>query len=161
MLGFNVMGWWPTGGWLFAILDPCGLSFCIESICCEWRWRSQLLWRVFFTSAVVAVVVRTAMRWCGNGNCGHFGSGGFIIWDISGWVILIKLQLSSQGGKGAPDSGLRGKVECCLDVFKVISSAPQAISCWWLPLLGIAGVKMTIHFMSFCLWQCLVLLEDY
>lgn len=37
----------------------------------------------FFTSAVVAVVVRTAMGWCKSGKCGHFGSGGFIIWDIS------------------------------------------------------------------------------
>ncbi|RDY01196.1 Chloride channel protein CLC-d, partial [Mucuna pruriens] len=46
-------------------------------------WRSQLMWRVFFTSAVVAVVVRTAMGWCKSGKCGHFGSGGFIIWDIS------------------------------------------------------------------------------
>lgn len=42
------------------------------------------MWRVFFTSAVVAVVVRSAMGWCKSGNCGHFGSGGFIIWDISG-----------------------------------------------------------------------------
>jgi chloride channel 7 len=59
-----------------------GVLFALEEVT-SW-WRSQLLWRVFFTSAVVAVVVRTAMRWCGNGNCGHFGSGGFIIWDISG-----------------------------------------------------------------------------
>lgn len=42
------------------------------------------MWRVFFTSAVVAVVVRSAMNWCKSGKCGHFGSGGFIIWDISG-----------------------------------------------------------------------------
>lgn len=42
------------------------------------------MWRVFFTSAVVAVVVRVAMGWCKSGNCGHFGAGGFIIWDISG-----------------------------------------------------------------------------
>lgn len=42
------------------------------------------MWRVFFTSAVVAVVVRSVMGWCKSGNCGHFGSGGFIIWDISG-----------------------------------------------------------------------------
>ena len=41
------------------------------------------MWRVFFTSAVVAVVVRAAMGWCKSGKCGHFGSGGFIIWDIS------------------------------------------------------------------------------
>ncbi|RYR62410.1 hypothetical protein Ahy_A04g019962 isoform A [Arachis hypogaea] len=45
-------------------------------------WRNQLMWRVFFTSAIVAVVVRTAMGWCKNGNCGYFGSGRFIIWDI-------------------------------------------------------------------------------
>lgn len=41
------------------------------------------MWRVFFTSAVVAVVVRSAMAWCRSGKCGHFGAGGFIIWDIS------------------------------------------------------------------------------
>jgi len=41
------------------------------------------MWRVFFTSAIVAVVVRTAMGWCKSGKCGHFGSGGFIIWDVS------------------------------------------------------------------------------
>lgn len=41
------------------------------------------MWRVFFTSAIVAVVVRTAMGWCKSGICGHFGTGGFIIWDVS------------------------------------------------------------------------------
>ena len=50
------------------------------------------MWRVFFTSAVVAVVVRSAMGWCKNGNCGHFGSGGFIIWDISGSVVIPFLE---------------------------------------------------------------------
>ncbi|KAL1317012.1 hypothetical protein AAHE18_15G105900 [Arachis hypogaea] len=58
-----------------------GVLFALEEVT-SW-WRSQLMWRVFFTSAIVAVVVRTAMGWCKNGNCGHFGSGGFIIWDIS------------------------------------------------------------------------------
>ena len=47
------------------------------------------MWRVFFTSAVVAVVVRSAMGWCGSGKCGHFGSGGFVIWDISGYVLCL------------------------------------------------------------------------
>ncbi|KAG6757494.1 hypothetical protein POTOM_037806 [Populus tomentosa] len=56
-----------------------GVLFALEEVT-SW-WRSQLMWRVFFTSAVVAVVVRTAMGWCKSGNCGHFGSGGFIIWD--------------------------------------------------------------------------------
>ncbi|XP_020104381.1 chloride channel protein CLC-d isoform X1 [Ananas comosus] len=59
-----------------------GVLFALEEVT-SW-WRSQLMWRVFFTSAVVAVVVRSAMSWCKSGKCGHFGSGGFIIWDISG-----------------------------------------------------------------------------
>ncbi|CAH9136647.1 unnamed protein product [Cuscuta epithymum] len=59
-----------------------GVLFALEEVT-SW-WRSQLMWRVFFTSAVVAVVVRSAMGWCKSGKCGHFGSGGFIIWDISG-----------------------------------------------------------------------------
>ncbi|XP_057485770.1 chloride channel protein CLC-d-like isoform X1 [Actinidia eriantha] len=59
-----------------------GVLFALEEVT-SW-WRSQLMWRVFFTSAIVAVVVRTAMGWCKSGKCGHFGSGGFIIWDVSG-----------------------------------------------------------------------------
>ncbi|KAJ6806239.1 chloride channel protein CLC-d isoform X3 [Iris pallida] len=57
-----------------------GVLFALEEVT-SW-WRSQLMWRVFFTSAVVAVVVRSAMGWCKSGKCGHFGSGGFIIWEI-------------------------------------------------------------------------------
>lgn len=53
------------------------------------------MWRVFFTSAIVAVVVRSAMNWCKSGKCGHFGSGGFIIWDISELVLKICLFLIS------------------------------------------------------------------
>ena len=49
------------------------------------------MWRVFFTSAIVAVVVRTSMGWCKSGKCGHFGSGGFIIWDISELRSLLEL----------------------------------------------------------------------
>ncbi|KAK1380084.1 Chloride channel protein [Heracleum sosnowskyi] len=58
-----------------------GVLFALEEVT-SW-WRSQLMWRVFFTSAIVALVVRTAMGWCKSGKCGHFGSGGFIIWDVS------------------------------------------------------------------------------
>ncbi|CAI9118521.1 OLC1v1020104C1 [Oldenlandia corymbosa var. corymbosa] len=58
-----------------------GVLFALEEVT-SW-WRSQLMWRVFFTSAIVAVVVRIAMGWCRSGKCGHFGSGGFIIWDVS------------------------------------------------------------------------------
>ncbi|URE29195.1 chloride channel [Musa troglodytarum] len=67
--------------------DLLGLLLLFELLLVEYsllwkKWRSQLMWRVFFTSAVVAVVVRSAMSWCKSGKCGHFGSGGFIIWDI-------------------------------------------------------------------------------
>ncbi|PRQ25725.1 putative chloride channel, voltage gated [Rosa chinensis] len=58
-----------------------GVLFALEEVT-RW-WRSQLMWCVFFTYAIVAVVVHTALRWCNSGKCGHFGLGGFIIWDIS------------------------------------------------------------------------------
>ncbi len=48
------------------------------------RWRGPLLWRAFFTTAVVAVVIRTGIVWCKHGNCGLSGEGGLIIFDISG-----------------------------------------------------------------------------
>ncbi|XP_024361602.1 chloride channel protein CLC-d [Physcomitrium patens] len=80
-----------------------GVLFALEEVT-SW-WRSQLLWRVFFTSAVVAIVVRTAMGWCKNGKCGHFSSGGFIIWDISGgqddysfYELLPMAMLGAIGG---------------------------------------------------------------
>eukprot|EP00897_Mesotaenium_endlicherianum_P000758 jgi/Mesen1/10683/ME000009S10476 len=59
-----------------------GVLFALEEVT-SW-WRSQLMWRVFFTSAIVTVVLRGLMRWCSAGTCGHFSSGGFIIWDVHG-----------------------------------------------------------------------------
>ncbi|KAK6146080.1 hypothetical protein DH2020_019949 [Rehmannia glutinosa] len=64
-----------------------GVLFALEEVT-SW-WRSQLMWRVFFTSAIVAVVVRTAMGWCKSGKCGHFGSGVFA-------CILTKILFSGQ-----------------------------------------------------------------
>ncbi|KAL2474056.1 Chloride channel protein [Forsythia ovata] len=58
-----------------------GVLFALEEVT-SW-WMSQLMWRIFLTSAIVAVVARTSMGWCKSGKCGYFGSGGFIIWDIS------------------------------------------------------------------------------
>ncbi len=51
---------------------------------CDDRWRGPLLWRAFFTTAVVAVIMRTGIVWCEHGHCGLSGEGGFIIFDISG-----------------------------------------------------------------------------
>ncbi|CAI7934629.1 unnamed protein product, partial [Closterium sp. NIES-54] len=68
-------------------------------------WRPQLMWRVFFTSAVVAVVLKACMRWCASGECGKFASGGFIIWDVHGgasefysYQLLPMTMLGLMGG---------------------------------------------------------------
>lgn len=51
-----------------------------------YRWRSALLWRAFFTTAVVAVVLRTLIEFCRSGKCGLFGQGGLIMFDLSSTV---------------------------------------------------------------------------
>ncbi|KAK9146738.1 hypothetical protein Sjap_006641 [Stephania japonica] len=61
----------PVGGVLFALEEAA-----------SW-WRSALLWRTFFTTAVVAVVLRALIRFCRSGNCGLFGKGGLIMFDVS------------------------------------------------------------------------------
>lgn len=50
--------------------------------CCP-RWRSALLWRTFFTTAVVAIVLRAFIQFCNTGKCGLFGEGGLIMYDVS------------------------------------------------------------------------------
>eukprot|EP00241_Pyramimonas_parkeae_P016914 CAMPEP_0114281078 /NCGR_PEP_ID=MMETSP0059-20121206/2786_1 /TAXON_ID=36894 /ORGANISM="Pyramimonas parkeae, Strain CCMP726" /LENGTH=755 /DNA_ID=CAMNT_0001401535 /DNA_START=189 /DNA_END=2456 /DNA_ORIENTATION=- len=61
----------PVGGVLFALEEAT-----------SW-WSNQLLWRSFFTTAVVSVVVRTTMKMCGGKQCGYFGEvGGFIIFEM-------------------------------------------------------------------------------
>lgn len=47
------------------------------------RWRSALLWRTFFTTAVVAVVLRSFIEFCRGGECGLFGEGGLIMFNIN------------------------------------------------------------------------------
>lgn len=46
------------------------------------RWRSALLWRAFFTTAVVAIVLRALIDVCLSGKCGLFGTGGLIMFDV-------------------------------------------------------------------------------
>jgi chloride channel 7 len=46
------------------------------------RWRSALLWRSFFTTAVVAIVLRAGIQFCSTGKCGLFGEGGLILYDV-------------------------------------------------------------------------------
>ncbi|KAG8046976.1 hypothetical protein GUJ93_ZPchr0008g12306 [Zizania palustris] len=58
-----------------------GVLFALESLS-SW-WRSALIWRSFFTTAVVAVVLRLFIELCGSGKCGLFGKGGLIMYDVS------------------------------------------------------------------------------
>jgi chloride channel 7 len=59
-----------------------GVLFALEEVT-SW-WRGPLLWRAFFTSAVVAVILRTGISWCKQGHCGLAGEGGLIMFDVSG-----------------------------------------------------------------------------
>ncbi|KAF9614091.1 hypothetical protein IFM89_015353 [Coptis chinensis] len=58
-----------------------GVLFALEEVA-SW-WRSALLWRTFFTTAVVAVVLRGLIEYCRSGKCGLFGQGGLIMFDVS------------------------------------------------------------------------------
>ncbi|XP_075510752.1 chloride channel protein CLC-b [Primulina tabacum] len=59
-----------------------GVLFALEEVA-TW-WRSALLWRTFFSTAVVVVVLRAFIEYCKSGNCGLFGKGGLIMFDVSG-----------------------------------------------------------------------------
>ncbi|KAK6923302.1 CBS domain [Dillenia turbinata] len=61
----------PVGGVLFALEEAA-----------SW-WRSALLWRTFFTTAIVAIVLRAFIEYCWSGSCGLFGQGGLIMYDVS------------------------------------------------------------------------------
>ncbi|RDY02219.1 putative chloride channel-like protein CLC-g, partial [Mucuna pruriens] len=44
-------------------------------------WRGALLWRAFFTAAIVAILLRAMIDLCLSGKCGLFGKGGLIMFD--------------------------------------------------------------------------------
>ena len=55
------------------------------------RWRSALLWRAFFTTAMVAVVLRALIDFCKSGKCGLFGKGGLIMFDVTADYVTYHL----------------------------------------------------------------------
>ena len=55
------------------------------------RWRSTLLWRAFFTTALVAVILQAAITYCGDDGCGLFGSGGLIMYNVGTISISFTL----------------------------------------------------------------------
>lgn len=58
-----------------------GVLFALEEVA-TW-WRSALLWRTFFSTATVVVVLRGFIEVCRGGRCGMFGEGGLILFDVS------------------------------------------------------------------------------
>ncbi|URD71861.1 Voltage gated chloride channel [Musa troglodytarum] len=66
-----------------------GVLFALESLS-SW-WRSALIWRAFFTTAVVAVTLRALTDICGRGNCGLYGKGGLITYDVIADTVAYRL----------------------------------------------------------------------
>ncbi|XP_040379348.1 putative chloride channel-like protein CLC-g [Oryza brachyantha] len=66
-----------------------GVLFALETVS-SW-WRSALLWRAFFTTAMVAVVLRALIDFCKSDKCGLFGKGGLIMFDVTSGYITYHL----------------------------------------------------------------------
>lgn len=66
-----------------------GVLFALETMS-SW-WRGALLWRAFFTTAVVAVVLRALIDVCTSGKCGLFGKGGLIMFDVTSEGVVYSL----------------------------------------------------------------------
>ncbi|MCO5570830.1 hypothetical protein L7F22_024558 [Adiantum nelumboides] len=66
-----------------------GVLFALEEVT-SW-WRNFLLWRVFFTIALVAVVLQIASSFCGDTNCGLYGHGGLIMFSIGNFSVKFML----------------------------------------------------------------------
>ncbi|KAJ4831123.1 hypothetical protein Tsubulata_000654 [Turnera subulata] len=66
-----------------------GVLFALEEVA-TW-WRSALLWRTFFSTAVVVVILRGFIEICNSGKCGLFGRGGLIMFDVSDVVVTYHL----------------------------------------------------------------------
>ncbi|XP_010678326.1 chloride channel protein CLC-b isoform X2 [Beta vulgaris subsp. vulgaris] len=66
-----------------------GVLFALEEVA-TW-WRSALLWRTFFSTAVVVVVLRAFTDYCSSGTCGIFANGGLIMFDVSNVTVHYHL----------------------------------------------------------------------
>lgn len=69
----------PVGGALFALEEMA-----------SW-WRSALMWRAFFCTAVVAIMLRSFMDLCYSGKCGLFGTGGLIMFNVTKENVVYHL----------------------------------------------------------------------
>ncbi|CAI0542716.1 unnamed protein product [Linum tenue] len=80
----------PVGGVLFA-LEEMASWYGWLTILIMLLWRSALLWRSFFATAVVAIVLRALIDVCLSGKCGLFGKGGLIMFDVYSASITYHL----------------------------------------------------------------------
>jgi len=48
------------------------------------KWQGLVLWRAFFTTIVVVVIMCIGFAWCKRGHCELLGEGGLIIFDVNG-----------------------------------------------------------------------------
>lgn len=46
------------------------------------RRNNPVLWRAFYTNAIVMLTLRGLLNFCSNNRCGFFSVGGFIIFEI-------------------------------------------------------------------------------
>ncbi|KAL9259697.1 putative chloride channel-like protein [Drosera capensis] len=80
-----------------------GLLFALEEMA-SW-WRSALLWRAFFSTTIVAIMLRGFVDFCYSGKCGLFGTGGLIMYNVTSENVVyhfsdipIVLVLGGVGG---------------------------------------------------------------
>ncbi|XP_078159407.1 chloride channel protein CLC-a-like isoform X1 [Carex rostrata] len=67
-----------------------GVLFSLEEVA-TW-WRNALLWRAFFSTALVVVVLRGFIELCNSGKCGLFGAGGLILFDVSEVMVTYHIK---------------------------------------------------------------------
>ncbi|KAL9258434.1 putative chloride channel-like protein [Drosera capensis] len=63
-----------------------GLLFSLEGMT-SWS-RSALLWRAFFSTTIVAIMLRAFVVFCYSGKCGLFGTGGLIMYNVTSQNVV-------------------------------------------------------------------------
>ncbi|KAJ6699842.1 CHLORIDE CHANNEL PROTEIN [Salix purpurea] len=120
----------PVGGVLFALEEMA-----------SW-WRSALLWRSFFTTAVVAIVLRALIDFCLSGKCGLFGKGGLIMFDVYSenvtYHLIDVLPVLTLGSYRRHIGKLEGR---CFTKFYLLVRFPFSLPVFFLDYHGLPHVN--------------------